>query len=452
MRADLVVFGRRVLTPEGERDAAVVVKGGRISAVIPPAAAPRDCPRFDAGDLVVMPGLVDSHVHVNEPGRTEWEGFETATRAAAAGGITTIVDMPLNSSPVTTTLSALETKLGAARGRVSVDCAFWGGVVPGNRAELAPMAERGVRGFKAFLVHSGIEDFPQVGEADLRGAMTELARLGRPLLVHAELARAAPPPVRAHPRRYADYLASRPAAWEDEAAELLARLCRETGCAVHIVHLSSAGALAALARARAVGLPLSAETCPHYLTFTAEEVPEGRTEFKCAPPIRERANRERLWEALKDGLIGMVVSDHSPCAPELKLPGEGDFQRAWGGISSLQFGLPAVWTQASERGFGLADLSRWMCASPARLAGLEGRKGLIAPGFDADLVVWDPDAWFHLEAGQVRHRHRLTPYEGRTLRGAVRATFVRGAKVFEAGAFAAAPGGELLVSWKNSPN
>jgi allantoinase len=431
-----------VITPDGERDAAVVMREGRILAIVASEAVPSDTPVLDFGSRVVMAGVVDSHVHVNEPGRTEWEGFETATRAAAAGGVTTLVDMPLNSIPVTTGLAALETKRAAARGRCHVDVAFWAGVVPGNATALGPMLEAGVPGAKAFLIDSGIDDFPASAEADLRAAMPQLAARGAVLLAHAELACVAPPAV-GDPARHNTWLASRPRAWENEAIALLLRLAREYRCRVHIVHLSSADALAALAAAQADGARVTAETCPHYLVFESESIPDGRTEFKCAPPIRERENRERLWRALESGVLEMVVSDHSPCAPALK--DGGDFMAAWGGIASVQLSLPAVWTEARRRSVTLSSLALWMCERPAELAGLGHRKGRLAPGYDADLVVWDPDASFTVEPALIRHRHSLTPYLGRRLFGVVHATFVRGLQAFGAGA-SESPRGELLTA------
>lgn len=389
---------------------------------------------IEAGDAVVMPGLVDTHVHINEPGRTQWEGFRTATRAAAAGGITTLVDMPLNSIPATTTWRALRQKVKAAGNKKLVDVQHWGGVVPGNRGEIPDLVHEGVRGFKAFLVPSGVDEFPHVGEAELREAMPVLARHKSVLLAHAEV----PGPIAAAAgvwegagpaelREYGRYLRSRPDAAEVEAVELLVRLCRETGCRVHIVHVSSAEVLPVLRRARVEGLPITAETCPHYLTFAAEEIPDGGVLYKCAPPIRSRENREQLWEGLREGILDLVVTDHSPCPPEMK---DGDFRAAWGGIASLQLALSAVWTEARQRGFTVSDLARWMCSAPARLAGLEGRKGAIAPGYDADLVIWDPEASFVVDPAQLRHRHPLTPYAGRTLYGAVQRTLVRGKDVF----------------------
>jgi allantoinase len=447
-RPDLVIRSRRVVLPEGERDAAVVVSEGRIRAVVPWAETHDAVSVVDCGDACLMPGLVDTHVHVNEPGRADWEGFASATRAAAAGGITTLVDMPLNSTPATTTVAALAAKRAAAAGACRVDVGFWGGVVPGNVPELEGLAAAGVLGFKCFLVPSGVDDFPEVGEPDLREAMPVLARLGRTLLVHAELpgpiAAAAAAVREGDGRRHATWLASRPPVAEIEAIRMVLGLCAETGCRVHIVHLSTADALPDLRAARARGLPVTVETCPHYLCFTAEEIADGATPYKCAPPIRDRANRERLWEALRDGAIDLVASDHSPCPPALKRCETGDFMAAWGGIASLQVALSAVWSGARARGLTPPDLARWMSERPARLAGLAGRKGVIAPGADADLVVWEPEEEWTVAGAHLHHRHPLTPYEGRTLRGVVRSTLVRGARVFARGADMGTPDGRLL--------
>lgn len=440
---DLIIKSRRVATPRCVEPAAVLIQGGTIQSVQPYDRFKSSGPVLDVGSLVVMAGLVDTHVHLNDPGRSEWEGFETGTRAAAAGGITTVVDMPLNSKPVTTSAQALMVKMASAEGRVWTDIGFWGGVVPGNEGELEPMIESGVFGFKCFLVHSGIEDFPCVAESDLRKAMLLLARRNVPLLAHAELA-CTQPPIADDPRSYGGYLASRPKAWENEAIKLLARLSRETGCRTHIVHLSSAEALPIIAEARRVGAPLTVETCPHYLSFASEEVPDGRTEFKCAPPIREAANRERLWGAFPEGLVDFVVSDHSPCLPELKARETGDFTAAWGGISGLQLTLPAVWTQARARGFKVEDLALWLSSNPARFAGLGRRKGRIAWGADADIVVWDPDASVAVEPGMLEHRHKLTPYAGRSLLGKVKMTFLRGTQVYHEGRFPSSARGQLL--------
>ncbi len=433
------------MTPTGVRPASLYVRGGVIASIEDIHAGAES---LDFGDSVVMPGLVDTHVHVNEPGRTEWEGFETASRAAAAGGVTTIFDMPLNSVPPTTSVEGLTEKAAAAKGRTFVDVGFWGGVVPGNHLELAGMAEQGVPGFKCFLAPSGVDEFGPVDRRDLAVALPEVARQGAVLLVHAEDPRWIAPPPAGPDRRYSAYLATRPSRAEDEAVVLLARLCRETGARIHVVHLSSADALARIARARAEGLRLSAETCPHYLFFAAEEVPEGATEFKCAPPIRDRANRERLWEGLEGGTIEMVVSDHSPSPPELKARENGDFLSAWGGISSLQLRLPAVWTAARARGVSFARLSEWLSAAPARLAGIARRKGALVPGADADFVVWNPEETFEVRPEAIYHRHKLTPYTGRTLAGVVEAVFLAGEKISERGRVPGPARGRILLREK----
>ena len=437
---DFALRSTRVVCPDGLRPAVVVVRQGRIEFV--GGETPRDIEVRDVGALAILPGVVDAHVHVNEPGRTEWEGFETATRAAAAGGITTIVDMPLNSIPVTTTAEALDIKRAAARGRVSVDCAFWGGVIPGCVGDLPALIAAGARGAKAFLVHSGIDEFPASDPGTLRAAMAALRDAGAPLLAHAELMGACCASPTFAPD-YADYLASRPRAWENDAIRMLIGLCRDTGCRTHIVHLSSADALDLVAAAKESGLPLTAETCPHYLTFEAESIPARSPAFKCAPPIRESENRERLWEGLRRGVLDLVVSDHSPSSPDLKSRAGGDFIAAWGGIASVQFSLSAVWTGASARGFGLVDVSRWMSWASARLAGLSARKGALAPGFDADLTLFDPEASLTVRPESVLHRHPLTPYLGMELRGVVRETWVRGHKVYDRGNFMP-PVGDLL--------
>ncbi|MCS6913034.1 MAG: allantoinase AllB [Myxococcales bacterium] len=440
---DLVVRGRRVVLEDGVRPAAVQVRAGRILAVTPPEAVPTGCPVLEAGDLVIMAGLVDTHVHINEPGRTEWEGFWTATRAAAAGGVTTLMDMPLNSIPPTTSAAGLRAKIAATEGKLHVDLGLCAGLVPGNAGSLTELAREGALACKCFLAPSGVDEFPPVIEDDLRAGLRVLAGLGLPLLCHAEL----PGPLQEaalglgqeDPRRYATYLRSRPRRAEDLAVELVARLSHEMGVKIHIVHLSSADALPLVRQAKERGAPFTVETCPHYLTFAAEEVPPGATEYKCAPPIREAENRERLWDALREGLIDQVVTDHSPSAPELKCSASGDFMRAWGGICSLQLALPAVWTALRERGGGpndLVRLSSWMSARPAALVGLADRKGRIAPGCDADLVLWDPDAMFAVEPERLAHRHSLTPYRGRVLRGVVRRTLLRGQVIYEDGAFA----------------
>lgn len=446
---DQIIRSRRVITPLITGPASVHISEGKIAAVRKWDDITSGVPLTDAGDSVVMPGNIDAHVHVNEPGRTEWEGYETATRAAAAGGVTTIVDMPLNSIPPTTTLAGFEEKLAAATDKCTVDVAFWGGVVPDNTSELAPLIERGVRGFKCFLIHSGVDEFPHVVEDDLRIAMPELARLDSVLLVHAEV----PGPIDAaaasltglDPRQYDTFLRSRPRESENEAIALMIQLCREIGCRVHIVHHSSSDALPMLREARSEGLPLTVETCPHYLTFAAEHIADGATHFKCCPPVRETENREKLWQAVADGTIDMVVSDHSPCTPALKLQASGDFMDAWGGIAALQFGLPVMWTNLKDRGYGISDLTRLMSAEPAKLAGLDHRKGKLAAGYDADIVIWDPDAEFKVVPEIIQHRHKLTPYSGMDLFGQIKTTIVGGKKVFESGEFTEQKFGKLLI-------
>ncbi len=435
--ADMVVRSRRVVTQDGIRPAAIHIRDRRIKAVTAYAdVAPGTAVR-DAGDLLVMPGLVDTHVHVNEPGRGEWEGFETATRAAAAGGVTTIVDMPLNSVPATTTAAALAEKRNAADGCIAVNVAFWGGIVPGNTPDLPALCDAGVRGFKCFLVPSGVDEFPAVEERDLRRALPILVERNLPLLVHAELPghidRAARHAAAADPRAYATWLLARPAGAELEAIALLVRLAREYGARIHIVHVSSARAIPLIRDARAEGLRLTAETCPHYLTFAAEDIAAGATEFKCAPPIRERANRDALWQALLEGDLQLVATDHSPCPPAMKCARDGDFLRAWGGIAGLELGLAATWAGLSSRGGGLERLTEWLCTAPARLAGFEGRKGVIAADADADILIWDPNASFVVDPDRLHHRHKMTPYAGLTLRGRVEATIVGGHLVHERG-------------------
>jgi allantoinase len=440
MSVDLVVRGERVVTPVGERAAAVHIDraGGTIVAVTDVAAAPAGVETIDAGSMCLLPGLVDTHVHINDPGRTDWEGFETATRAAAAGGVTTLVDMPLNSIPPTTTLEGLKAKVRALEAKAYVDVALCGGLVPSNaNGELAELFSEGVLSFKCFLAESGVGEFSHVHESELRAGMRELARIDAPLFIHAELPEPLSEGEKAalglDPRRYATYLASRPRRAEDAAIELVLRIARETGARAHVVHLSSSDALGLVRQARDEKTSLTVETCPHYLTFAAEEIPDGATEYKCAPPIRERNNREKLWDALREGLIDQVVTDHSPSTAELKCSGSGDFMKAWGGISSLQLGLAAVWTEARARGRGVRDLVEWMSAAPARLAGVHGKKGAIAAGFDADLVIWDPDADFTVDASTLEHRNKITPYQARALKGVTLRTILRGETIYERG-------------------
>ena len=494
----LVVRSHRIVLPEGERSAALHIADGVIQRIVEyESDDPTGARVFNVPDLVVSPGLVDTHVHVNEPGRTEWEGFDTATRAAAAGGVTALVDMPLNSIPATTCVTALQAKINAARAQCHVDVGFWGGVVPGNTADLEPLIDAGVRGFKCFLVPSGVDEFPAVTEDDLRTALPILARRNVPLLVHAEIATNADP--QSNPQssfrnpQYALYLASRPASMELDAVRLLIRLAEEFRTRIHVAHVSSVEGVEAIAAAKAAWVPITAETCPHYLTFAADEIPDGATEFKCAPPIREASHRQALWDGLASGALDLIATDHSPSPPALKTP--GDFSKAWGGIASLELSLPAVWTaymQAVSRGVppslaqrqssdasngdvsagegrarrtatagtkradpvpaltgdaqsaALVDLARWMSAAPAALAGISDRKGRIAEGLDADVVAWDPDAEFCVDPAWLKQRHKLTPYAGRWLFGSVLTTFVRGERVWDKNRLARAYGGQLL--------
>jgi allantoinase len=423
---DTVFRARRLASAAGEGSGCVGVAEGRIAAVEPLDARLEGRRVVELGeDVVLLPGLVDTHVHVNEPGRTEWEGFATATRAAAAGGVTTVIDMPLNSIPPTVDVAALEVKRKSAEGQCLVDVGFWGGAIPGNLGELRGLHDAGVFGFKCFLLHSGVEEFPPLHPANLDAYLATLAGFDGLMIVHAEDSGAidrAPGP---HGGHYLDFLASRPRTAENLAIAQVIEAARATGARAHILHLSSSDALPMLASARRDGVRITAETCPHYLALSAEEIPDGATQFKCCPPVREAANRELLWEGLADGTIECVVSDHSPCPPELKRLDVGDFGLAWGGISSLEIGLPVVWTEARRRGFALADVVRWMAEGPARLAGLR-RKGRIAPGCDADLCVFAPDETFVVDPERLHHKHPITPYGGRSLTGVVRGTWLRG--------------------------
>ncbi|MEV6394377.1 allantoinase AllB [Streptomyces sp. NPDC051907] len=440
MDVDLVLRSRRVVTPEGTRAASVAVAAGKIAAVLaydaePPAGARLE----DFADDVLLPGLVDTHVHVNDPGRTEWEGFWTATRAAAAGGVTTLLDMPLNSLPPTTTPANLVVKQDVARSKAHIDVGFWGGAIPSNVQDLRPLYDAGVFGFKCFLSPSGVEEFPELDQERLARAMAEIAGFDGLLIVHAE----DPHHLAAAPQepgpKYADFLASRPRDAENTAIDTLIAHAKRLGARVHVLHLSSSDALPLIAAAKREGVRITVESCPHFLTLTAEEVPDGATEFKCCPPIREAANQDALWQGLADGVVDCIVSDHSPCTTDLKTP---DFASAWGGISSLQLGLPAIWTEARKRGHTLEDVVRWMSEAPARLAGLS-QKGAIEAGRDADFAVLAPDETFTVDPAELHHRNQVTAYAGKTLHGVVRSTWLRGVRIVENGALAE-PTGRLL--------
>lgn len=450
-----VVRGRRVVLPSGVAPAAIHVRDGRIARIagyddVDGAGA---AGLLDAGELAVLPGLVDTHVHINEPGRTGWEGFATATRAAAAGGVTTLLDMPLNSIPATTTEAALRAKRESAHGQCHVDVGFIGGVVPGNRADLRGLHDAGVFSFKCFLVPSGVEEFEHVSAGDLERALPILADAGTTLMVHAELPDPIERALRAltgDPRSYATYLASRPPLAETSAIELLIALAEPHGARVHVVHVSAAESIPLLSSAKRRGVPITAETCPHYLVFASDEIPDGATQFKCAPPIRDRATRDALWRALERGTLDCVVSDHSPapsalklCAPSTPPASAGDFVRAWGGIASLELTLAAVWTSMRERGLDVARLAQWMGHAPARLFGL-ARKGRLAPGYDADIAMVDLDTPFTVDASTLHQRHPVTPYARRTLAGRVAATYLRGELVYADGRHHGPARGQLL--------
>lgn len=442
---DVLIRANRVIGPVGEVPASVGVRDGRIAAVEPPDVEldAAEVVRLD-DDEVLLPGLVDTHVHVNDPGRAEWEGFGTATRAAAAGGITTIVDMPLNSLPPTVGVDELERKRDVARGKVHVDVGFWGGLIPGNGAALPALHAEGVFGFKCFLLPSGVDEFPPVEPAQLAAGLRTVSQLDTVMIVHAEDAEVidqAPP---ARGRMYADFLTSRPRAAENAAIHRVIEQAEHTGARVHILHLSSSDALETIAAARADGVRLTVETCPHYLSFVASEVPDGATEFKCCPPVREADNRELLWRGLADGTINGVVSDHSPCTLALKRFDSGDFADAWGGVSSLQLGLSAVWTQARARGHDLVDVARWMSRNPAQQAAMR-RKGAIAVGYDADFCVFAPDESYLVDAATLQHRNPISPYHGRSLDGRVRSSWLRGVRIVGPGGFSSAPQGKLLT-------
>lgn len=405
---------------------------------------------IELGDKILMPGVIDPHVHINEPGRTEWEGFDSATKAAVAGGVTTLVDMPLNSSPVTTSATAFDEKLSASNGKLHTNVGFWGGVIPGNTDEIEPLIQKGVLGFKAFLTHSGIDDFPNTTEEDLQKAMPIIARHNLPILVHCELTDSKERETNNDQQEtrkdsYTNYLNSRPKHWEDDAIALMIRLCEAFNCRTHIVHLSSADSLQQIAAAKQKGLPLTVETGQHYIYFAAEDIKDGQTQFKCAPPIREKENNDQLWLALKDGLIDFVATDHSPATPSLKEIESGDFMKAWGGIASIQFALPVLWTVAKKRNGTFSDIAKWLCENPAKLAGVENSKGKIAAGFDADLIVVDDTAGFVVDETCCHHKHKVSPYMGETLYGVVEQTYLCGEKVYDDGKFIELDKGKIIV-------
>ncbi len=438
------IHSNRAVLPGGTTEATIVVEDHKILLIIEGLADGLDCELIDAADYVLMPGVIDPHVHINEPGRTDWEGFNTGTRAAAAGGITTIVDMPLNSSPVTTTIEAFREKLKAAEGKIHVNCGFWGGIVPENTTHLEELISSGVLGIKAFLVDSGLDEFKMVNEVDLRNGIPEIAKSGLPLLAHSELIKS--PQDNITITDYPSFLKSRPAKWEDDAIELLINLAEEYKCKIHIVHLSSSGALEQINRAKENGIMISVETCPHYLVFNAEKIPPNDPFYKCAPPIREEDNCNELWKALKLGLIDFIASDHSPAPPEIKEIESGNYENAWGGIAGLQFSLSAFWSGASKRGFTLDEITRLMCENPSKLLGLDNKKGKIVPGYDADLIIWNPEEKLIVQEETIQHKHKGTPYATLDMVGVVKKTFVGGSLVFDNGEFISLSAGEIILN------
>ena len=453
MQVDFAIKSKNIITPSEIIDGMLLINDGRIADIIStvsydalPEASVLDFPIEDVGDHVVMSGIIDPHVHINEPGRTEWEGFDTATRSAVAGGITTVVDMPLNSTPVTTTKKNLEKKIDAAKNSAHVNCGFWGGVIPGNEKELEPLLDAGALGLKAFLTPSGIDDFPATGEKDLREALKLLKKYGKPLLVHCELSSGTGDNLlKENPKSYAAWLESRPDKWEHDAIEMMIGLCRETGGHVHIVHLSSAGSLPQIRKAKSEGLPLTVETAPHYLYFDAGSIPDGDPRYKCAPPIRSKENRELLWEALREGVIDFIATDHSPAPADLKKIESGNLMDAWGGISGLQFSLPVTWTAALERNFSVNDITKWLCDHPAKFLKMDSHKGKIAKGYDADLCIWMPAGKFTVKEELVHHRHKITPYLNHELYGIVKQTYLHGIKIYDDGIFLNLNEGKLIL-------
>ncbi|MDH3710119.1 MAG: allantoinase AllB [Cyclobacteriaceae bacterium] len=439
------ISSNRILTPEGLIKGYLVVHEGIIESIHADESAPPELSNYQTGDWVVMPGLIDPHVHINEPGRTHWEGFDTATRAAAAGGITTLVDMPLNSSPVTTSKKAFTEKLKAANASTHVNVAFWGGLVPSSLNELPELLKSGVMGIKVFLCHSGIDDFPQITTKELRAASPYFQASKLPLLVHAELPTKETKSDYPDAGSYAAYLNSRPAQWELDAIEMMINFCEEFRVPVHIVHLATAKALPMIKKAKARSLPITVETCPHYLYFASEDILDGQTQFKCAPPIRNRANNLQLWNALQEGVIDFIATDHSPSPPEMKQLESGDFIKAWGGISSLQFLLPLIWTLGQSHKISLFDLHQWVSLAAARFLNIDDHKGKIVPGYDADLVVWNPEEEFQVTSEIIEFRHKVTPYMNCKLQGVVKRTYIGGHVVYDDGLFLGHPAGSLIT-------
>jgi allantoinase len=447
MHFNLEIRSSRILTPEGIFDGSVYILDDKIYSCQKTDSSFSSDKLIEAGNHVVMPGLIDPHVHINEPGRTDWEGFDTATRSAAAGGITTLVDMPLNSTPVTTTADNFQKKIESAKKYLHVNCGFWGGVIPDNLDNIEKLLSTGILGLKTFLTHSGIDDFPETSPELLRNVLLQLKKHHMPLLVHCELDdKFSSGELNKNPTSYQAYLSSRPREWENKAINAMINLCRETQARVHIVHLSSSEALSEITDAKKEGLPLTVETAPHYLFFCAEEIEDKETILKCAPPIREKENNEKLWKALKRNIIDFIATDHSPAPPELKEVESGNFEKAWGGIAGLQFSLPVIWTEGKDYDITLSDICKWMCEHPAKFLRLEMRKGKIKKDFDADIVIWDPDKEIILRDKDIYHRHKISPYAGLKLKGQVRQTIINGKIVFDRNNFIELNSGRILLS------
>ncbi len=447
MKFDLVIRSQQVITDIGGRPAAVCVKAGKIVKIVGFSDVVQAAEDVTISGALI-PGLVDSHVHINEPGRTEWEGFESATKAAAAGGITTVIDMPLNSIPPTVNVESLAIKKAAATGKCSIDVGFWGGSIPGNVKDLEPLLKAGVFGFKCFLLHSGVDEFPASSLDDLSAALEVLAKNNALMIVHAEDSTAIERSTKPSSRSYAEFLASRPKGAENVAIAQLIEEARRSQAKVHVLHLSSGDSLSLIRSAKADGIKITAETCPHYLSLTSEEIVDGATHYKCCPPIREQRNQDELWQGLEAGIIDQIVSDHSPCTEDLKIFDVGDFQRAWGGISSLQLGVSIIWTQALSRGITLWQLTKWMAEKPAQLAGL-AHKGAIAVGMDADFAEFDTENEFRVEPTELFHKNQFTPYQGKFLKGKVKQTWLGGELIYKDGVMINSPQGKFLIRGEN---
>jgi allantoinase len=439
----VAIHSTRTIIGNEIADVTLLIQNGKIYDIV---SGKSNDDAIELGNKVLMAGIIDPHVHINEPGRTEWEGFDSATKSAIAGGITCLVDMPLNATPVTTSVKAFEEKLQATTNKLHTNCGFWGGIVPGNEKEIEGLIKNGILGFKTFLTHSGIDDFPNALESDLDKAMPILTKNNLPLLVHCELSDDENHCINNDSRSYANYLSSRPKKWEDDAIAMMIRLCEKHHTRVHIVHLSSADSIPQIIAARQKGLPISVETGQHYLYFNAEDIPDGSTAHKCAPPIRDKENNDQLWEALQKGVIDFVATDHSPATADLKELDSGNFMKAWGGIASIQLALPVLWTAAKKRNCSLTDIAKWLCENPAKLPGLEMTKGIIAKGYDADLIVWDPEKEFTVENENLYHKNKVCPYQGHQLFGVVEQTWLAGEKVFSSNEFLLMNRGKTILS------